>query len=260
MSSVNALFIILAVSLLGSGAHRPQQSPATPVFGYKVLHEYPHDPRAFTQGLQYLDGVLYEGTGLTGRSSLRKVQLETGVVLQQRSLADEYFGEGITVWRNRIFQLTYTTNTGFVYEKESFKHLGRFQYDGEGWGLTNDGARLIMSDGTPTLRFIDPNSLREISRLMVRDQLQAVDDLNELEFISGKIWANIWMTNRIAQIDPKTGIVTAWIDLTGLLSRQDAVKADVLNGIAFDEAGGRLFVTGKLWPKLYQIEIVPKKH
>ena len=255
---------VIAVAALGASvgaAITAQQKPSKiPVFGYQIVKTYPHDRSAFTQGLQYVDGVLYEGTGQNGQSGLRKVKLETGEVLQQQPLDRRYFGEGITVFGDQIFQLTWQSEIGFVYDKASFKQLKTFNYTGEGWGLTHDGARLIMSDGDArgALRFIDPKTLKETGRLVVKDNGVPVRNLNELEYVKGDVLANIWQTQRIARIAMKTGDVTAWIDLSGLLDPREAAGADVLNGIAYDAAGNRLFVTGKYWPKLFEIKIVPR--
>ncbi len=213
---------------------------------------------AFTQGLQYVDGVLYEGTGQNGQSGIRKVELETGKVLQHQPLDAKYFGEGITVWQNTIVQITWQSEIGFVYDKASFKQLKSFSYTGEGWGLTNDGTRLIMSDGTAYIRFLDPATLKETGRVMVKDNGVAISKLNELEFVKGEIVANVWQTSRLVRISPKTGEVLGWIDLAGLLDPRDAIGTDVLNGIAYDAKGDRLFVTGKWWPKLFEIKLVPK--
>jgi glutamine cyclotransferase len=229
-----------------------------PVYGYRIIHAYPHDPDAFTQGLVVEDGVFYEGTGLWGRSTLRRVDLETGAVLQNYELPAEYFGEGITVLGNKIFQLTWQSHIGFVYDKKTFEQLEQFFYPTQGWGLTHDGERLIMSDGTPLLHFLDPSSLEEIGQVVVRDRGGPVFDLNELEYIHGEVWANVWQTDRIARIDPDSGQVLGWIDLSGLLSPEDLTQpVDVLNGIAYDPETDRLFVTGKLWPRLFEIELVP---
>ena len=230
-------------------------SAATPVYGYRVLAVHPHDPAAFTQGLVYYQGDFYEGTGLRGRSSLRRVALETGRVLQKRDLPDAYFGEGVTLFDDRLYQLTWQSHVGFVYDRASFDLLGTFDYPTEGWGLTHNGRELIMSDGTPTLHFLDPVTLQELRRVTVRDENGPVQRLNELEYIRGDVYANVWLTDRIARIDPATGRVLAWIDLSGLLPPEDRPGANVLNGIAWDETGHRLFVTGKLWPKLFQIEL-----
>ena len=230
------------------------QTPAT-IYGFVLVNSYPHDPAAFTQGLIFRDGFLYESTGLNGRSSLRKVRLETGEVLQRQDVDRRYFAEGLTDWNGRLLQLTWETNVGFVYDLVSFKMEGTFQYDGEGWGLTHDGSRLIMSDGTPRLRFLDPMTQREMGGVDVKDAGSPIDDLNELELVKGEIYANVWMTDRIAIIAPQSGIVTAWLDLAGIRPGPAARGDDVLNGIAYDQARDRLFVTGKLWPQLYEIRI-----
>lgn len=233
---------------------------AAPVSGYKVVRSYPHDPAAFTEGLFYRDGVLYESTGLEGQSFIRKVRLETGKVLQQRNLAPQYFGEGIVDWKGKLYELTWRSEIGFIYDLASFQPIGTFRYFGEGWALTRNDTHIIMSDGTPQLRFLDPATLRETRRLTVTDEGQPVPNLNELEWVKGEILANVWQTDRIARIDPKTGKVKSWIDLTGLLDVQPArIQPDVLNGIAYDAAKDRLFVTGKFWPRLYEIKITPAK-
>lgn len=240
------------------------QSPVPPPvaqgatrYSYRVKAVLPHDRRAFTQGLVFEEGIFYEGTGLYARSSLRKVEPETGAVLQQENLAPNLFGEGITVWGDKIIQLTWKARKGFVYDKNTFEQLKTFSYPTEGWGITHDGSRLIMSDGTATLYFWDPETLGEIGKITVTDSGAPVVRLNELEYIDGEIYANIWQTNRIARINPDTGQVTGWIDLSGLLSAEDVVEpVDVLNGIAFDADNNRLFVTGKLWPKIFEIELV----
>ncbi len=232
----------------------------TPVYSYRVVNVYPHDPNAFTQGLAFFDGFLYEGTGLRGQSSLRKVELESGRVLQQVDLPDQYFGEGIALWEDRIFQLTWQARVGFMYDRERFSLLGEFAYATEGWGLTQDGTHLIMSDGTAYLYFLDPTTLAVVRQVEVRDGAQPVIRLNELEYVEGEIYANIWQTDRIARIDPADGQVVAWVDLAGLLPPADRGQpVDVLNGIAYDPAGRRLFVTGKLWPKLFEIELIPPR-
>jgi glutamine cyclotransferase len=231
------------------------QRTGAPVFGYEVVNVYPHDREAFTQGLVYRDGVLYESTGLKGRSSLRKVRLETGEVLQRQNVDSRYFAEGLTDWGGRLIQLTWDTNVGFVYDLASFKMLRTFSYQGEGWGLTHDGRRLILSDGTPTLRFLDPDTFQVTGRVEVRDGNLPVEDLNELEFVNGEIYANVWTTDRIAVIAPATGRVTGWINLAGLMPRAMTAGDAVLNGIAYDPAGKRLFVTGKLWPRLFEIRV-----
>ena len=231
-----------------------------PVYDYEVVATYPHDPTAFTQGLVYLDGALYEGTGLYGESTLRKVDLATGRVLQSVAVPADYFGEGIVVWDNRIVQLTWRSQTGFVYDLASLKRQSQFSYSAEGWGITHDGSRLIMSDGTSSLRFWDPETLDEISRVEVTSNGVPVRNLNELEYVNGEVLANVWQTDRIVAIDPDSGAVRIEVDLTGLLPAEDHLPGtDVLNGIAYDNAGDRLFVTGKKWPKLFEIRLVPEQ-
>jgi len=207
----------------------------------------------------YLNGVLYEGTGLEGHSSIRKVKLETGEVLQKRDIPEEYFGEGIIIWKDRLMELTWKGERGFIYDLTTFAPRGQFEYPGEGWGLTLDGKRIIMSDGTPQLRFWDPETLKETGRITVTDEGRPVSQLNELETVKGEVYANVYQTDRIARIDPSTGKVVGWIDLTGILPPADRTsETDVLNGIAYDAAGDRLFVTGKLWPKLFEIRLTRK--
>ncbi len=245
------------ICLLGAAAFAAFAQ--TPEYGYQVVHAYPHDPNAFTQGLEFRAGFLYEGTGLNGRSSLRKVKLETGQVLQKIDIDARYFGEGITVLNQQIIELTWQSETGFVYEQPSFRGLRTFNYPGEGWGLANDGQNIYMSDGSPQIRIWDPATLQEKRRILVRDHGKPVLNLNELEFVRGEIYANVWQTDRIARISPADGRVLGWIDLTGILSAADRTEpVDVLNGIAYDVLGNRLFVTGKLWPKLFEIKLVPK--
>ena len=230
-------------------------NPALPLYGYVVVRTYPHDPAAFTQGLQYVDGVLYEGTGEHGHSSIRRVRLETGEVLQRRDLAKEHFGEGIAVWNADLFQLTWQSGIGFVYDRETFAPKRTFRYTGEGWGLTQEANGLIMSDGTDTLRFIDPATFAERRRVKVTAAGKAVPRLNELEYVKGEIFANVWTTDYVARIDPATGRVASWVDLGHLLTERERASADVLNGIAYDAAADRLFVTGKWWPKLFEITL-----
>lgn len=251
------LAFVLACGAGGGAPTLPPGPPAPPVLGHRVLQEYPHDPLAFTQGLFFHDGTLYESTGLRGASTLRRVALETGEVLQQRPLLPTLFGEGAALADGKIYQLTWQAGLGFVYDLESFRLLREFRYAGEGWGLTFDGERLIMSDGTDTLRFLDPETLRETGRLRVRADGAPLDRLNELEWIEGEIWANLWTEDRIARIHPETGAVLAFVDLEGLLDPADRLPdSDVLNGIAWDPEGRRLFVTGKKWPTLFEIETV----
>ncbi len=229
------------------------------IYGYEIVNTYPHDPQAFCQGLAIVDGQLYEGTGQYGQSTLRKVELQTGKVLQQVSLDQRFFGEGIAVWDQRIYQLTWQSALGIIYDRESFKELGRFRIRGEGWGLTHDGKRLILSNGTPTLQFLDPKTFQVVRRIGVRDRQEWVRNLNELEYANGVILANVWTTNRIAWISPDTGQVTAWIDLEGLAPAEVRANPDaVLNGIAYDPQSKRLFVTGKNWPSLFEIRVVKR--
>jgi glutamine cyclotransferase len=261
------VFILLSgVALISSSSRSPALSrdahagPGVPTYSYRIVKTYPHDRAAFTQGLAFDNGRLYEGTGLHGYSSLRKVELETGRILKIRNLNPRFFGEGITIFGNRIIQLTYRSQIGFVYDKSSFKLLKTFSYTTEGWGITHDGKCLIMSDGTSKLRFLDPENFRVMTSVVVHDHRGEITNLNELEFVRGEIFANIWQEDRIAKIDPATGQVTGWIELQGLLKPQDLIgKVDVLNGIAYDSGNHRLFVTGKLWPKLFEIELIRQK-
>jgi glutaminyl-peptide cyclotransferase len=233
----------------------------TPIYDYEVVHIYPHDPHAFTEGLFYLNGFLYESTGLKGQSSIRKVRLETGKVVQQIEVAPEYFGEGIVNWQRHLISLTWKTQVGFVYDLPTLKVQRRFQYPGEGWALTQDGKRLIMSDGSAQLRFLDPLTLAQTGRLSVTFRGQPLEALNELEWVKGEIYANVWQTNMIVRIDPTSGAVVGVVDLTGLLWPSDVIsgQTDVLNGIAYDAAHDRLFVTGKNWPKLFEIRLRPRR-
>lgn len=232
-------------------------APATPVYGFKVVNTYPHDPGAFTQGLFFQGGFLYEGTGLRGRSSIRKVELETGKVVQGVELPPEVFGEGITQWGDRLIGITWQEQTAFVLDLKTFKLWRKFSYPGEGWGITHNDKELVMSDGSAELRFLDPLTFKELRRVRVTADGRPVSQLNELEWVEGEVFANVWQTDRIARIDPKTGQVKAWIDLTGLLPGRYGTD-DVLNGIAYDPQKKRLFVTGKLWPKLFEIQLVKK--
>jgi len=226
---------------------------------YQVVHVYPHDPQAFTQGLIFLDGHLYESTGRSGHSTLRMDDLETGRVLQTLPLPAKYFGEGLTDWGSTLVQLTWLDHIAFVYDRFSFRQLRTLTYDGEGWGLAHDASSLILSDGTATLRFLDPQTGKALRKIVVKDHGHPIDQLNELEFVHGQIYANIWHTDRIVRIAPATGKVLGSIDLTGLLPANETSDPEaVLNGIAWDPAHDRLFVTGKLWPKLFEIKIVPE--
>lgn len=228
-----------------------------PLYGYEIVHVYPHDPAAFTEGLFYLDGWLYESTGLERASSIRKVQLETGRVVQRIGLPPRYFGEGIVNWGSRLISLTYRSHVGFVRDRGSLRVQRRFTYPGEGWALTQDGAHLIMSDGTAELRLLDPETLQQTGHVRVTLEGRDLPGINELEWVRGEIFANVWPTNWIVRIDPADGHVLGVVDLSGLLDPAEQVPGhtDVLNGIAYDDAGDRLFVTGKHWPKLFQIRL-----
>lgn len=246
--------ILLCVLCIFGAAFSPPQ------YGYRVVKTYPHDRTAYTQGLEYHDGFFYEGTGLAGRSSLRKVDPATGQVVQKFDVPQPFFGEGITVLGQQIFELTYTTQTGFVYDKSTLRLLRSFNYPGEGWGLTNDGKQLYMSDGSSQIRVWDPTTLKEVRRITVKDGTREIRDLNELEFVKGEIYANVWHEDLIARISPVDGSVRGWIDLTNILPKNEHPDPEaVLNGIAYDAAGDRLFITGKLWPKIFEIKLVPKK-
>jgi glutamine cyclotransferase len=253
--------------LSSSDSNQVPARPDVARYRYKVVKTYPHDRRSFTQGLVYEDGFLYEGTGLYGQSAIYQRDLQTGKTVKTLRLPDKYFGEGITLFGDKLIQLTWQSNVGFVYQKDTFTPLGEFKYPGEGWGLTQDGKRLILSDGTATLRFLDPNTYAETGRIEVRDQGRPVQYLNELEFIpaaplrvgDGSVYANIWRTDRIAIIDPTSGRVTGWIDLSGLYAPPNDDQNDyVLNGIAYLPKTQHLLVTGKLWPRLYEIELIPQ--
>lgn len=258
------LYILGCLFLISYCGTSPGTSAASPtsrdasVYTYKIINAYPHDRNAFTQGLVFEDGILYESTGLTGRSTLRKAKLETGKLLRCCKLPSQFFGEGLAVYGNRIIQLTWKAGTGFVYDRNSFDQTGTFEYSTEGWGLTHDGSRLIMSDGTSSLYFLDPSGFGVTGKIRVYDDQGPVVRLNELEYIRGEVYANIWQTDDIVRIDPQTGQVTGRIELQGLLNPHDTegYPVDVLNGIAYDAKNDRLFVTGKLWPKLFEIELI----
>jgi glutamine cyclotransferase len=268
MLNSKALFSIavsLALAACNSGgastAETQRSNPMTvasrvPIYTYEVIKAYPHDTKAFTQGLIFHQGLLYESTGMNGSSSLRRVELETGKVLKKIDVPAQFFAEGLALFNGRLYQLTWQTQLGFVYDFDSFKKLREFSYAGEGWGLTRDDRSLIMSDGSSRIRFIVPETF-EVQRLItVQDDGRDVTQLNELEYIKGEIYANIWMNDRIARIDPQSGKVNAWIDLSGLLSPEERLDSQaVLNGIAYDETSDRLFVTGKYWPKLFEIKL-----
>ena len=235
----------------------PTATAALPITAtYQVVQMYPHDRTAFTQGLLIHNGEFYESTGLNGRSSLRRVEIATGKVLQSIGLPNEYFGEGLVLFNDQLIQLTWQNRIGFVYDRATFKQLRSFAYPMEGWGITHDGSQLIISDGTPVLHFYDPVTLTEKRSVTVTFAGVPVPMLNELEYVRGEVYANIWQTNRIARVDPATGQVLGWVDLTGLLNAEDMQQpVDVLNGIAYDAQADRLFVTGKLWPKIFEIKL-----
>lgn len=255
-----AAFIALSGAVILFSCSALKTGKNTAVYTYKIVETYPHDQEAFTQGLVFENGVLYEGTGLYGDSTLRKVELESGEILQIHRLEDDFFGEGITIYDNRIIQLTWKSKLGFVYDMDSFEPLQEFGYSTEGWGITHDGKHLIMSDGTSTLYFLNPETFKETSRIEVRDNGIPINGLNELEYVKGRIYTNIWLTEKIAIIAPQSGQVVGWVDLKGLLNLQDRGRTiKVLNSIAYDAVNDRLFVTGKLWPKLFEIKLVPLK-
>jgi glutamine cyclotransferase len=225
-----------------------------PVYGYEVVNTYPHDPGAWTQGLAIHDGKLYEGTGQRGQSSLRQVDLETGELLQRHNLSQRYFGEGITILDGRIYQLTWQSHIGFVYDLETFEQQKTFFLAGEGWGITHDSEQIIVSDGTHFLRFLDPETLQETHRVAVMANGTPVNYLNELEYINGEVWANVWYQDILVRIDPATGNVVGVVNMAGLYPRRGG-RDEVLNGIAWDAVSERLFVTGKLWSELYEIRV-----
>jgi glutaminyl-peptide cyclotransferase len=253
--------ILIGFSALAACSAAPSPQPASqdpPTYGYQVENVYPHDRGAFTQGLIYRDGHLFESTGLEGQSTVRQVRLENGEVLRSVSLPSNLFGEGLTEWGDELVTVTWRNGTGFRWDRATLRRTDEFSYVGEGWGLTHDGRRLIMSDGTPQLRFLEPGTFRELGRITVTAAGRPLSNLNELEWVKGEIFANVWLTDYIARIDPETGEVKGWIDLRELSASVDRRSPeDVLNGIAYDSAGDRLFVTGKNWPTLYQIRITP---
>jgi len=251
--------VILAISSIILVSRNGTPVNTTPLrYTYDVVKVYPHDRNAFTEGLAIDDGVLYESTGLYGNSTLRRVELETGKILQTYALPNQFFGEGITILGDKIIQLTWQSHRGFVYDKHSFKPLREFNYTTEGWGLTNNGSTLIMSDGSATLYFLDPETFEKVGEVEVHDN-GSVTNLNELEYVHGQVYANIWGEEKIAVINPQTGQVTGWINLTGLYNPENNYPDRVLNGIAYDEEGDRLFVTGKMWSQLFQIKLVALK-
>ena len=270
LSRFGKFLLLVALPLLASGCAEvqtigmPRIIPAAeilqntaqiPVVNVKLLRAYPHDPRAFTQGLEYYGGFLYESTGIAGESTLRKIALDTGKVIQKVDLPSQYFGEGLTIFHEKIYQLTWLSKKGFIYDLRSFRTIGEFPYDAEGWGLTHDDKSLIMSDGTNKIRYIDPVSFSVTRTLEVYAGGEGVVNLNELEYVKGEILANIWHSPRIARIDPRSGQVLAWIDLTSIVAKEQHGDEAVLNGIAYDKIGDRLFVTGKNWSKVFQIKV-----
>lgn len=254
---------LVAIAALAIALVAPLQAQdAIPVYGYRVLRSYPHDAKAFTEGLLYLDGHLYESTGQVGSSTVRKVDLRSGKLLQSAPTPWPDYGEGIVVWKDKLLQLSWQNHEGFIYDLATLKPLTRFPYSGEGWALASDGTRLYMSDGTPTIRILDPDTLKQVGQIDVTADGQPLANLNELEWVKGQIYANVWLTTRIARINPASGKVVGWIDLAGLVPPANTLADpvnDVLNGIAYDAQHDRLFVTGKCWPKLYEIKLVAPK-
>jgi glutamine cyclotransferase len=261
---VIAALLIVIMLVLGASilvflnSNKSSANSAGTHYTYTIVGTYPHDPNAFTEGLVYSDGFLYESTGLDGGSSLRRVNLTTGNVLQEVMLPTQDFGEGIAIVNNTIIQLTWQSHIGFIYDKNTFAVLGNFTYPTEGWGLTFDGEQLIMSDGSDNLYFLNPTTFQRIGQIQVHDGNTSVVNINELEYINGDVYANIWQTNTIVIINPETGQVKAWIDLTGLPGANNSNPGAVLNGIAYDQKNDRLFVTGKDWPNLFQINLTPQ--
>jgi glutamine cyclotransferase len=236
------------------------ETPGLAYYSYEVVHTWPHDPAAFTQGLVYRDGDFLESTGLIGESTLRDVELETGRVLKQVSIGSEYFGEGLAVIGTRAYQLTWQNRIGFIYDAFTFKREGEFVYDGEGWGLATDGKSLVLSDGTSQIRFLDPATFRLVRAITVTESGRPLARLNELEWINGEIFANVWQTDEVVRIDPSSGVVRGVIDFAGLLpSNERRPDTDVLNGIAYDAERDRLFITGKRWPRVYEVRIIPRR-
>ena len=259
------LILVLALALTSiqcndnpAAKNEPPPNPNAPAprYGYEIVNIWPHDSNAFTQGLILMDGKLLESTGQEGFSSLRRVELETGKVLNKVDVPEPYFAEGLAALNGKLYQLTWQHKVGFIYDAQTFEKQGQFNYDGEGWGLTTDGTSLILSDGSNRIRFIDPSGFRVTRSIQVLDQNRPVNELNELEYVNGEIYANVWHDNRIAAIDPQSGRVKSWIDLTGLLPAGEVRDPEaVLNGIAYDPASSKLYVTGKLWPHLFEIKV-----
>lgn len=273
---MRTLFLLVLLLLTSCGNSPPPARPsnsanapaktALPVYTYDVVKSYPHDPTAFTQGLVFYNGFLYEGTGGkegdTFFSSLRKVEIESGKILQKRDISREYFGEGITIHNDKIYQLTWREQTAFVYNLEDFSPVREFRYSGQGWGLTDNGTDFFMSDGTHVIRVLDPETFQVKRTIVVNDETgNPLMQLNELEWVKGEIWANVWQSTSIARIDPANGKLLGRIDLKPIMDEEQKQnpKADVLNGIAYDEAGDRIFVTGKMWRRLFEIKLKPKQ-
>lgn len=252
-------FLLAVISVISLFPACSPERDTIPQFAtYHIVNEFPHDHTAFTQGLVFEDGFFYESTGRKGFSSVRKVVPRTGEIVMIHELPEDFFGEGLTIAGSEMIQLTWRSRVGFIYDKETFAVQKEFDYQTEGWGITYDGKRLIMSDGSATLYFLDPKTFQTVAQVKVRDENSFVSNLNELEFINGEIFANVWKTNTIVRINPETGRVLGWINLNGLLRLEDITgPVDVLNGIAYDARLDRLFVTGKLWPKIFQIELIP---
>jgi glutamine cyclotransferase len=259
-SLIHSAFLAAALALVACSpstgpAPVASTAPLIPAYSYDVVGTYPHDPAAFTQGLLIEDGQLYESTGQLGTSWVRKVDLATGQVQQQHVVAPEYFGEGMVIWGDRIITLTWQNQKGFILDRDTLEPKGEWTYQGEGWGLTRDDTQIYMSDGTAQIRKLNPETLEETGRIDVTMNGRPVGKLNELEFVKGEIWANVFETDRIVRIDPATGAVTGVLHLGGLLKPEERRKTDVLNGIAWDKANDKLYVTGKLWPKLFEIKV-----
>jgi glutamine cyclotransferase len=258
-TQTNSLPIDAAPSGTAANGNASRDNAPASVYGYEVVNAYPHDSQAFTQGIIFQDGAFIESTGLEHQSTLRRVELQTGKVLQKVDVPPYFFAEGMTLFNGKIYQLTWKGEKGFIYDPKTFEKTGEFKYTGEGWGLTHDADSLILSDGSDRIRFIDPNTYEVKRTISVRDAGHAVEEINELEYVKGEIYANIWHENRIARIDPRDGRVKGWIDLSGLLKPGEVTDEEaVLNGIAYDEQGDRLFVTGKLWPKIFEIKLRQK--
>jgi glutamine cyclotransferase len=261
---IHSLLAFLLAAAQPQTAAQPAPPAATPapgapvVYGYRVAATYPHDPEAYTQGLLYRDGQLYESTGQIGRSTIRRVRIEDGRVLQSTPIPAGHFGEGIVDWGDQIVSITWQGGVGFRWDRRTLRRLGQWRYPGEGWGLTRSDAEIVMSDGTAELRFLDPATLAERRRVTVTLRGRPLADLNELEWIKGEVWANVWRTGYIVRIDPASGAVTGVVDLRPLAVENGAAEDNVLNGIAYDPAGDRVFVTGKNWPRLYEIDLEPR--